>query len=79
LFVSGVLPQEQAEVVLVEDKKQYARAQVKRRLTDSPQRQAPRCPHFDVCGGCQQQHASVALQQQSKRAALARLMKREVD
>jgi tRNA/tmRNA/rRNA uracil-C5-methylase (TrmA/RlmC/RlmD family) len=42
--VSGVLPQEQAEVVLVEDKKQYARAQVKRRLTDSPQRQAPRCP-----------------------------------
>jgi 23S rRNA (uracil1939-C5)-methyltransferase len=79
LFVSGVLPQEQAEVVLVEDKKQYARAQVKRRLTDSPQRQVPRCPHFGVCGGCQQQHASVALQQQSKRAALARLMKREVD
>lgn len=79
LFVSGLLPQEQAEVVLVEDKKQYARAQVKRRLSDSPQRQAPRCPHFGICGGCQQQHASVELQQQSKRAALARLMKREVD
>ncbi|HDG8092936.1 TPA: 23S rRNA (uracil(1939)-C(5))-methyltransferase RlmD [Klebsiella oxytoca] len=79
LFVSGLLPQEQAEVVLVEDKKQYARAQVKRRLSDSPQRQVPRCPHFGICGGCQQQHASVELQQQSKRAALARLMKREVD
>lgn len=79
LFVSGVLPHEQAEVALVEDKKQYARAEVKRRLTDSPQRQAPRCPHFGVCGGCQQQHASVPLQQQSKRAALGRLMKREVD
>ena len=79
LFVSGVLPHEEAEVVLVEDKKQYARAEVKRRLTDSPQRQAPRCPHFGVCGGCQQQHASVPLQQQSKRAALGRLMKREVD
>ena len=65
--------------MLVEDKKQYARAEVKRRLTDSPQRQAPRCPHFGVCGGCQQQHASVPLQQQSKRAALGRLMKREVD
>lgn len=79
LFVSGLLPQEQAEVVLVEDKKQYARAQVKRRLSDSPQRQAPRCPHFGICGGCQQQHASVELQQQRKRAALARLMKRDVD
>lgn len=79
LFVSGLLPQEQAEVVVVEDKKQYARAQVKRRLSDSPQRQAPRCPHFGICGGCQQQHASIELQQQSKRAALARLMKRDVD
>ena len=79
LFISGLLPQEQADVVVVEDKKQYARAQVKRRLSDSPQRQAPRCPHFGICGGCQQQHASMELQQQSKRAALARLMKREVD
>lgn len=79
LFVGGLLPQEQAEVVLVEDKKQYARAQVKRRLSDSPQRQTPRCPHFGVCGGCQQQHAGIELQQRSKRAALARLMKRDVD
>ncbi len=78
--MSGVLPHEQAEVALVEDKKQYApRHEVKRRLTDSPQRQAPALPHFGVCGGCQQQHASVPLQQQSKRAALGRLMKREVD
>ncbi|EPL8006189.1 23S rRNA (uracil(1939)-C(5))-methyltransferase RlmD [Klebsiella aerogenes] len=79
LFVPGLLPQEQAEVVLVEDKKQYARAQVKRRLNDSAQRVAPRCAHFGVCGGCQQQHASIELQQQSKRAALSRLMKRDVD
>lgn len=79
LFIPGLLPQEQAEVVLVEDKKQYARAQVKRRLNDSPQRVAPHCPHFGVCGGCQQQHASIELQQQSKRAALSRLMKRDVD
>ena len=79
LFISGLLPQEQADVVVVEDKKQYARAQVKRRLSDSPQRQAPRCPHFGICGGCQQQHASIELQQQSKRSALARLMKRDVD
>lgn len=79
LFISGLLPQEQANVVVVEDKKQYARAQVKRRLSDSPQRQAPRCPHYGICGGCQQQHASIELQQQSKRAALARLMKRDVD
>ncbi|EFE06737.1 23S rRNA (uracil(1939)-C(5))-methyltransferase RlmD [Citrobacter youngae] len=78
LFIPELLPQESAEVVITEDKKQFARAQVKRRLNDSPQREVPRCPHFGVCGGCQQQHASISLQQRSKSAALSRLMKYEV-
>jgi 23S rRNA (uracil-5-)-methyltransferase RumA len=79
LFINGLLPDESAEVTLTEDKKQYARGQVKRRLTTSSERETPRCPHFGVCGGCQQQHASVALQQRSKREALHRLMKHDVD
>src|SRR5690606_12771541 len=78
LFIQGLLPQETAEVIVTEDKKQYARAQIKRRLNDSPDRVPPRCPHFGVCGGCQQQHASIDLQQRSKSAALSRLMKNEV-
>ena len=79
LFINGLLPEESAEITVTEDKKQYARGQVKRRLSSSPERETPRCPHFGICGGCQQQHASVALQQRSKRAALHRLMKRDVD
>jgi len=79
LFVPGLLPQETADVVLVDDKRQFARGEVKRRHNDSPERVTPPCPHFAVCGGCQQQHASVALQQSSKSAALARMMKRDVD
>ncbi|WP_312671560.1 23S rRNA (uracil(1939)-C(5))-methyltransferase RlmD [Pseudescherichia sp.] len=79
LFVTGLLPDERGEVTLTEDKRQFARGAVKRRLNDSPERETPPCPHFGVCGGCQQQHASVALQQRSKSSALARLMKREVD
>ncbi|MEG0100487.1 MAG: 23S rRNA (uracil(1939)-C(5))-methyltransferase RlmD, partial [Citrobacter sp.] len=78
LFIPELLPQESAEVTITEDKKQYARAQVKRRLNDSPEREVPRCPHFGRCGGCQQQHASIPLQQRSKSAALSRLMKCEV-
>ena len=79
LFVPGLLPGERGEVTLTEDKRQFARGTVKRRLNDSPERETPPCPHFGVCGGCQQQHASVALQQHSKSSALARLMKHEVD
>lgn len=79
LFIPGLLPEESAEVIITEDKKQFARARVSRRLNDSPERETPRCPHFGVCGGCQQQHVGIDLQQRSKSAALARLMKHEVN
>ena len=77
VFIPGVLPGEQAEIQLVEEKRQYAKGTLKRLLSHSPQRVEPRCPHFSRCGGCQQQHASVALQQQSKAAALTRIISRE--
>ena len=79
LFIAGLLPGERAEITLTEDKRQYARGQVKRRLNDSPDRAVPLCPHFGVCGGCQQQHARVELQQKSKSGALARQLKHEVN
>ncbi|MEJ8322094.1 23S rRNA (uracil(1939)-C(5))-methyltransferase RlmD [Kosakonia sacchari] len=79
LFIPGLLPGETADIVLKEDKRQFSRGEVKRRLNDSDERVIPQCPHFGVCGGCQQQHASIALQQRSKSAALARLMKQNVD
>ncbi|MEH3780661.1 TRAM domain-containing protein, partial [Escherichia coli] len=47
LFIPGLLPQENAEVTVTEDKKQYARAKVVRRLSDSPERETPRCPGSD--------------------------------
>ncbi|WP_312239997.1 23S rRNA (uracil(1939)-C(5))-methyltransferase RlmD [Pantoea sp.] len=77
LFVAGALPGEQAEVTLLEDKRQFARAKATRLLSRSPVRVAPRCPYFGVCGGCQQQHVSEALQQSSKAQALARMLSRE--
>ena len=74
LFVAGALPGEQAEVLLLEDKRQYARARVTRLFSQSPARVTPRCPYFGVCGGCQQQHVDEALQQSSKAQALARML-----
>ena len=74
LFISGALPGEQAEVTLVEEKRQYARGKATRLLSISPERVTPRCPHFTRCGGCQQQHAAEPLQQRSKAAALSRML-----
>lgn len=77
LFVSGALPGEQAEVTVTEDKRQFMRAKAHRILQPCAQRETPHCSHFGVCGGCQQQHAAVALQQASKAQALSRMLSQE--
>ena len=74
MFVSGALPGEQAEVTVYEDKRQYARAKAQKISQPSAQREKPRCVHFNVCGGCQQQHAAIELQQASKVRALSRML-----
>src|ERR1700758_4272345 len=54
--VSFVLPAERAAILPTEQKKKFIRARLERVLDVSPERIAPRCPHFGVCGGCDYQH-----------------------
>ncbi|MCX8960345.1 23S rRNA (uracil(1939)-C(5))-methyltransferase RlmD [Erwinia psidii] len=77
LFISGALPGERAEVEITQQKNSWARGKTIRILSASPERVTPPCPHFTLCGGCQLQHASPALQQQSKASALARLLSQQ--
>ncbi|MCV9878528.1 23S rRNA (uracil(1939)-C(5))-methyltransferase RlmD [Brenneria izbisi] len=79
IFVTGVLPGERAEIQLTEEKRQFAHAKLIRLLSPSAERVQPRCPHFTTCGGCQQQHADIALQQRSKASALRRMMSHDMD
>ncbi|PWC15859.1 23S rRNA (uracil(1939)-C(5))-methyltransferase RlmD [Brenneria roseae subsp. americana] len=78
IFIPGVLPGEQAEIQLTDEKRQFAHAKLKRILTRSAERVEPACPHFSTCGGCQQQHAGIELQQRSKASALTRMMAHEM-
>ncbi|PHM61696.1 23S rRNA (uracil(1939)-C(5))-methyltransferase RlmD [Xenorhabdus ishibashii] len=77
IFIAGLLPDEQAQIQLTEEKRQFAKAKVVKRLSDSPHRVAPHCPHFKVCGGCQQQHVATELQVKTKASVLERLIQRE--
>jgi 23S rRNA (uracil1939-C5)-methyltransferase len=70
VFVPLTLPGEQARIRIVEDKRGYATAEADEIVTASPERVAPGCPHFRVCGGCQYQHANYAAQLAMKQAVL---------
>jgi 23S rRNA (uracil1939-C5)-methyltransferase len=70
VFVPFVLPAERVAAEPVEQKKKFVRARVERVLDPSPERVAPRCPHFGICGGCDYQHAPYESQLRYKAAIL---------
>lgn len=77
IFIAGLLPGEEAQVEIIEDKRHFAKAKVIKRLNTSPQRVKPYCQYFNQCGGCQQQHIDISLQRESKSNALQHLIARE--
>lgn len=52
VFVPNVLPEEEIEVDIVKNRKEYSFGKLKRILTLSKFRIESECPYFGVCGGC---------------------------
>jgi 23S rRNA (uracil1939-C5)-methyltransferase len=67
VFVPFAIPGETVRVEIVEEKSTFSRAHLLEILTPSPERVAPTCQHFGVCGGCHYQHLSYSAQLKWKR------------
>ena len=76
VFVPFVLPGEQVSVLPAEKKKKFIRARLAKVLEPSPQRTAPPCPHFGICGGCDYQHIPYEPQLQYKAQILRETLRR---
>ena len=70
VFVEGGLPGEQVTARVVRARSKLIEARLEQLLQASPERQPPRCPHVDLCGGCSLQHMPAATQLQVKQQAL---------
>ena len=66
VFVPFALPGETVHVRIVDERKNFARAELLDVTRPSPERIAPRCRHFGVCGGCHYQHLSYPAQLRTK-------------
>lgn len=72
VFVHGpVAVGDRVEADVFKIKKNYLEAKLRRVLEPSPNRVAPRCAHFGVCGGCKWQHVAYAEQLRMKRKMVA--------
>ncbi|MGH8145714.1 MAG: 23S rRNA (uracil(1939)-C(5))-methyltransferase RlmD [Rhodanobacteraceae bacterium] len=71
VFVADALPGERVLARLVRRHRHFDEACCEEVLVASPDRVAPRCPHFGVCGGCVLQHLTPAAQIAAKQNVLA--------
>jgi 23S rRNA (uracil1939-C5)-methyltransferase len=62
IFVAGALPRERVRFRIARRRRRVDEAELVEVLSASPDRVAPRCAHFGVCGGCALQHLSAAAQ-----------------
>jgi 23S rRNA (uracil1939-C5)-methyltransferase len=73
IFVAGALPGETVEVDAIPghpDRRQLLRVEVA-----SPQRIAPICPHFGICGGCAVQHWETSAYRTWKRSLVVEALR----
>jgi 23S rRNA (uracil1939-C5)-methyltransferase len=70
VFVEGALPGERVTLRVVKRRRQMDEAMLGEILVASPDRVAPACAHFGVCGGCSLQHLAPAAQLAAKQSQL---------
>ncbi len=76
ILIPGVLPGERAEAEEVRTSKGVTHARLLRILEPAPERVAPPCPYFGVCGGCHYQHLSAAGQTRWKTEIVRETLRR---
>ena len=70
VFIEGALPGERVRYRVLKQRRQLDEAGLVEVLVASPDRVAPRCAHFGICGGCSLQHLSPAAQVAAKQGQL---------
>jgi len=81
VFVAGALPGELVEYRVRRRERNHDQAELVTLLETAPDRIAPRCAHFGLCGGCALQHlapeSQLAVKERELREALRRIGKVE--
>ena len=67
VFVPFAVPGDVVDIRVFRKKKNYMEGRIERIVQPSPQRLAPECPHFGVCGGCKWQPLPYDMQLAAKR------------
>lgn len=70
VFIAGALPKERVTYQPIRSKKSFDTGHLLSIECAASERVEPRCPHYEICGGCKLQHADYALQVAAKQRVL---------
>ena len=76
VFIPFALPDEELDITVTANKRDYSEAVIKKIIIPSPHRIEPPCPYFGRCGGCNLQTADDAYQQSLRQTMVAELFDR---
>lgn len=76
VFVHRTAPGDRARVAVVEHKRRWARAELRKLLRPGPDRRPAPCPHYDRCGGCTIEHITYTAQLGIKATIVAEALRR---
>jgi 23S rRNA (uracil1939-C5)-methyltransferase len=76
VFIEGALPGERVRFRVLKRRRHMDEAGLVEVLVASPDRAAPRCAHFGICGGCSLQHLSPDAQLAAKQRQLLENLQR---
>eukprot|EP01039_Chlorochromonas_danica_P007566 gene7566-8366_t len=76
VMVPNVLIGEKVRVRIYSNYDSYSEADLVTVLTPSEDRVTPACPHYQLCGGCQYQHATLSAQRKWKKDQVVNVLQR---
>ncbi len=76
VFVPGTIPGETVRVRVVDDRRNWARAELVEVVEASPDRVEPPCPYVPECGGCDLQHVTPEAQRRLKHRVVVEQLER---
>jgi 23S rRNA (uracil1939-C5)-methyltransferase len=76
VFIAGALPGERVSFHTIRRRRQMDEAALGEVLIPSPDRVAPKCAHFGICGGCSLQHLAAPAQLAAKQRQLLETLER---
>lgn len=76
MFVTSALPGEDIDIKNIKDNNKFYEADIDKINTTSKNRVIPKCPYYELCGGCNLMHMNIEYQEEYKERKLTELLKK---